>query len=295
MNLRRAKRNYGYIKTDHFKTWVVSCIKKTTPEFRKERLDDYEQRRVSLHTWVNVASMEEIIAIMTKLNYPMMIFGSNLDAKGIFTRRKVKKVFVVEKNINKIIDDAAEDMFFAIAPRELCKMAALYSQILNGAFYVPNRDVKTSMQIIKRGAKGLYGKKVLDEEYDNFNEFIKFVSNFFFSKIDPTLKEIDFAIIFYLAANDDKPMRTEILYEVFGQTQQYHTITRSIIRIKKYGYIDFFGLKKVRKGAQYSLTEKGWTFVGQKLKELLKDINFVEIIETHSKQKYGKQVEVQNV
>lgn len=289
------RREYNYVKTDGFKTWVISCLKKTTPDFRKQRLDDYEIKRVNkLLSWVNRAPMEEVIGIMTKLDFPMFVMGSNMENQGVFGRRKVKKQYGKTKNINLIIDDAATDHFFAIAPREIAKGATMYSQILNGAYYIPNKDVKTSMQLLKKVTRSLFDKSKLDEDYDTFRQFIKFISNFYISKNDYSLTDLDIAIIFYLAVNDDKPLSAHIIYDLFTQHCDEQMVKRSLSRIRRYNYAVWYG-KGTFKHTQYTLTEKGWSFIDRKIKQLLSGINFLEIVETESKQKHGRQVEISNV
>lgn len=258
--------------------WVVSCIGKVNPAMRSVLLDNYESRRIiNVKKWAESASVEEIMVIMTKLGFPMTLHGLGQNKQGNFPKVKAVRVFNEEGDIDLLVDGAAENLYFCITSREVMKMQVLYSQVLNGSWFVPNKDFKSFVRVMKETSSHLFEKNLVDFDYDNMKLVIKIFSNFLLSKQILDLNDIDYTILFYLACNDDKPIAHERIADLFAHKQTKGFVSRSLKKLIIYDYVQRYGNN--HKKITYIINHKGWKAIELALKEFLRDIKFWDLEE----------------
>lgn len=275
-----AKRRYS-VKTPNFIAWVVSCVGKVKPDLRSVLLDDYELRRIMFtKKWAERAPIEEVMVVLTKLGFPMTLQGMGESAQNNYPTTKIVRRFEEDGSIETIIDTAADKRYFCLTSREVMKMQVLYSQILNGAWFVPNQDYKSFVKVMKQTKGYLFEKNRTDFDYDNMKLVFKIFSNFLLSKQIMDLSEIDYVILFYMAHNDDLPTPTGRIVELFAHKHSKTMVGRSLKKLTSFGHLQRHAKGKL---TQYIITHKGWKTIELCLKEFMRDVKFWDIEESKTK------------
>lgn len=267
------RRRYS-LKSPNFITWVVSCVNRCSFEKKSILLDDFEMRRTkSPKRWAEIAPIEEIFIVLVKLGYDTSMIGMSSQKQGAVPNIKTYHDFNENGDIDIVMDEASESQFFCMTSREVMKMQVLYSQILNGSWYVPNKDFKTFVNVMKSTRGYLFEKNRIDFDYDNMKTIINAVHNFYMAKPILDLNETDNTILFYLALHDDKPQESARIKEIFEHKRSRKIVSNSMKKLFAYEYMERFGSEKAHT-AKYTLTHKGWGAIGLSLKEFMKDIKF---------------------
>lgn len=237
-------------------------------------MDEYEMRRVHApKRWAEIAPVEEIMIVLAKLGFDTSIVGKGSKDRNLMPNIKSVRVFNDEGGIDEIIDGASDAKYFCMTSREIMKMQVLYSQILNGSWYVPNKDYKTLVKVMKATRGYLFEKNRVDFDYDNMKTIVNVFFNFYMSKPILDLNDTDNTILFFLAANDDMPQQAARIKEIFEHKRSKKVVSQSMKKLYAYEYMERFGSEKAHT-AKYTLTHKGWNAIGMSLKEFMRDIKF---------------------
>lgn len=267
------RRRYS-IKTPNFITWVVSCLNQCSFEKKITVLDEYEMRRVkSPKRWAEIAPMEEIMVVLPKLGFDTAFVGRGSKDRGGVPNIRTFRTFNEDGDIDVVMDEASENQYFCLTSREMMKMQVLYSQLLNGSWYVPNKDFKTLVNVMKSTKGYLFEKNRVDFDYDNMKTIVSIIRNFYLAKPILDLNDNDYTILYFLASNDDVPQQSARIKEIFEHKKSRKVVSQSMKKLFAYEYMERFGSEKAHT-AKYTLTHKGWGAIGLSLKEFMKDIKF---------------------
>lgn len=257
----RVTRKYN-VKNDNFVRYVTSCLKSVSHEEASWRLDSYELYAIrNTSKWARNSPLEEVLTIMTKLGFPMFINGYDANSPHkAFTMMKWRQKFSRDKDVNGLLEEIAKHKYFCYGGRDLIKAQGLYSQLINGAIYVPNHDFKS---FLKHGlsAEGFADLKNVDIVLGALC-----VNNGYMELTIP-----DLAIMYLCKRYDDLPLSGNSLYGILEFKFDHDLIQRHIAKLTKFQYLTKHGMKK---DSSYSLSDKGMLILNKARKAFFQDAQF---------------------
>lgn len=258
-NKRRKRRKYQ-IRDEAFIRYVVSSIKSIPNNGIKYNLDDYERYAIFRPTqWAREAPMEEILAVCAKLGIKLTLIG--MDERNPMQAYEIAKgvrEFYRTKDVNALLEIAAKHKFFCMSGSTILKNLGMYSQLVNGDMYVPNKDYAAFMAI------GLLDGKLTSDLALAADEIIG--RNYIMNGTE-NLSSDDLAVLYTIRKHDDMPLGSVSIHSYLTYNRSSQKVKRSLAKLVAGKYIYMYGNKN---NAMYSVAEKGWMVLNQIREEVFK-------------------------